>query len=72
MTVRELREKLSEVDDKTKVVVYAEDEATNRLFEIDEVSICTGTPGRDQAGKAGFSFGKDGPASWLFIAVTAA
>lgn len=72
MTVKELREKLSELDDKIRVVVYAEDQPGQRLFEIDDVSICTGTPSRLEDGKAAFKFGKDGPASWLFISVSAA
>lgn len=70
MTVRELREKLSQFDGKTPVVVYAEYESEQRLFEIDEVSISTGTPSRLENGKAAFSFGKDGPVSWLFISVS--
>lgn len=72
MTVKELREKLSHLDDKTRVVVFAEDEPRQALFEIDDVSICTGTPKRLEDGKAVFSFGKDGPASWLFISISAA
>ena len=72
MTVKELREKLSRLDDKTRVVVLAEDEPGQPLFEIDDVSLHTGTPSRPEDGKAAFTFGKDGPATWLFISVSAA
>jgi hypothetical protein len=72
MTVKELREKLSQLDDKIRVVVYAEHEPGQPLFEIDDVSIGTGTPTKLWDGKAAFKFGEDGPASWLFITVSAA
>jgi len=72
MTVKELREKLSQLDDETRVVVHQEDENGGRLFEIDDVSIHTGTPSRLEDGTAAFSFRKDGTASWLFISVSAA
>jgi len=38
------------------------------FFEVGEVSIGVGTPSRDDDGKPGFKFEKDGPARWLFIA----
>jgi hypothetical protein len=72
MTVKELRDRLSKFDDKTSVVVYAEDETVHQFFEVDDISIATGSPCRLENGRAGFSFTKDGPVSWLFITVTAA
>ena len=72
MTVKELREKLSPFADETRVVVYQEDENEATVFEIDDVSIHTGTPDRLEGGKAAFKFGRDGPASWLFVSVSAA
>ena len=72
MTVKELREKLSQFDDETRIVVYGEKETEQAFLEIDDVSIHTGTPTRLASGKAAFRLGKDGPASWLFISVSAA
>lgn len=72
MTVKQLREKLSDLGGETRVVVYAEDQPGRPLFEIDDVSIGKGTPTKLGDGKAAFKFGEDGPASWLFITVSAA
>jgi|GEM_PF-1433479 hypothetical protein len=71
MTVKQLRGKLSQFDDETRVVVYAED-GNPVLFEIDDVSIHTETPSRSGDGKAAFEFERDGSASWAFISVSAA
>lgn len=72
MTVKELREKLSPLDDKTRVVVYTENESRLDIFEIEDISIATGTPDRLEDGKAVFAFDGKGPASWLFIQVVPA
>jgi hypothetical protein len=72
MTVKELQERLSELDEKIPVVVYSEDESGQHLFEIDDVCLTTGTPARLDDGKAAFKFERDGLASWLFVTVSAA
>lgn len=69
MTVKELRDKLSGVDDQTKVVVYREDGTEQQFFEIDEVSLTRGTPKRVN-GKPGFEFDSKGLVTWLFVNVT--
>jgi hypothetical protein len=74
MNVRELREKLSGVSDDTKVVVWWEQDRTvDRtvdLFEIHDVSLATGTPGRaEDNGKSTFTVDRTGLATWLFISV---
>jgi len=68
MTVKELREKLAKLDDKTRVVVLWEEGNDQNLFDIDEVSISRGEPKRIE-GKAGFVFDNTGPATWAFINV---
>ncbi len=72
MNVKELRDKLSKLDDKTTVVVYWEREADSQYFEIDDVSLAKGTPRRHADGKVGFTFEKEGPATWLFISISSA
>jgi hypothetical protein len=72
MSVRELREKLSRFDEGTQVVVYAEEEPKGQFFEINDISIETGTPMRAEGGNAAFRFEKGGPASWVFISVSRA
>lgn len=72
MTVRELREKLSQFDEGARVVVYAEDEPKGQFFEIDDISVGTGSPMRAEDGNAGFRFEKGGSASWVFISVSRA
>jgi hypothetical protein len=69
MTVKELRDKLSSVDDQTRVIAYREDGAEQQLFEIEEVSLTKGTPKRVE-GKPGFEFDSKGLVAWLFITVT--
>ena len=69
MTVKELRDKLTRLNDKSKVVVYWENGKPHQFFEIDDVSLTKGTPIRDDKGRARFKFG-DGPANWLFIGIS--
>ncbi len=71
MTVGELREQLSKFPDDTNVVVLWEDEDTEQhLFGIDGIALQSGTPCRDSRQKAGFTYEKGGPATWLFISVS--
>jgi hypothetical protein len=72
MTVKELRQKLSKIDDKTDVVVYWEEGKEHQYFEIDDVSLHSGTPQRHPSGNVGFRFETKGPATWLFISVSPA
>jgi len=72
MTVNELREKLSKIDEHTRVVVYVEDDRGIDLFEIEDVSTASSIPGRLEDGKARFTFDRNGPAAWLFIRVVPA
>jgi len=39
MNVKEFREKLSRLDDDTRVVVYWEEGSDQKLFEIDDISL---------------------------------
>ncbi len=55
MNVKELREKLSKLDDNTRVVVYWEEGSEQKFFGIDDVSLTRGTPQRLE-GKPGFTF----------------
>lgn len=71
MTVGELRDKLSQFEQNTPVVIYAEDQGQS-FMEIDDVSTQKGTPRRLEDGRASFGFSKDGPERWLFISVSPA
>jgi len=68
MTVAELKKKLDGIEPKTRIVISRETDMSLEFFEVGEVSIGVGTPSRDDDGKPGFKFEKDGPARWLFIA----
>jgi len=70
MTVKELRERLAKLDDKTDIVVYWEEGSEHHYFSIDDVSLTRGTPRRHADGKPGFTFDSKGPAAWLFISVS--
>lgn len=70
MTVKELRDRLSHLDDKTQVVVYWENGNEQHCFGIDDVSLKRGTPTRLGSGKAAFAFDAQGLVSWLFIVVS--
>ena len=73
MKVKELRAKLSQFKDDTQVVVHWENEDKQDYFEIDNISLMTGTPNRDEkTHKAGFHFDAKGPATWLFIEISPA
>ncbi|HTA60350.1 MAG TPA: hypothetical protein VK805_19510 [Candidatus Baltobacteraceae bacterium] len=77
MTVAELKNQLSKLPADAKVVVHCEEGelrmGADGLFEIDEVSLQSGTPSRgSEKGEAGFKFEKSGPASWAFITVSPA
>jgi hypothetical protein len=68
MTVKELRDKLSKLDDKANVAVYWEDGQPYQCFGIDDVSLNKGTPSRE-SGKAGFKFESSGSVTWAFITI---
>ncbi len=70
MTVKELRDKLAGLDEKTRVVVDCEDGGEHQLFEIHEVGIQKGAPKRFASGKLGFVFAHNGLVTWLFISVS--
>jgi hypothetical protein len=71
MTVQKLREQLSRFPDDTNVVVLWEDEEMEQhLFGIDHIALQSGTPRRDSEQRAGFTFEKDGPSTWLFISIS--
>jgi hypothetical protein len=70
MKVKELRERLSKLDDKTDIVVYWEEGSEHQYFGIDDVSLTRGTPRRHADGKPGFAFDSKGPAARLFITVS--
>ncbi len=69
MTVAELRDKLAGLDGKTNVVIYRETDSDTQFFEIADVSLSSGVPKRDDAGRGGFTFEGSGPATCLFITV---
>jgi len=69
MNVKELRKKLSKLDDNTRVVVYWEEGSEQKFFGIDDVSLTRGTPQRLE-GKPGFTFDSKGPVEWLFVGVS--
>ena len=72
MTVKELREKLSKMNDDTAVVVQWEHGNSLELFEIDDVSKSVGVPKRIK-GKAGFAFGQsEGAVERVFLAIAPA
>jgi ribosomal protein L21E len=71
MNVKGLRNKLSKLDDETRVVVYWEEGKQRQYFEIEDAALAKGTPHRDANGKPGFIFDSKGPATWLFINVSA-
>jgi hypothetical protein len=70
MTIKELKEKLSKLDDQTNVVVYWEDGNESNYFGIDDVSLTRGMPQRHQDGKAGFTFDSKGPVEWVLISIS--
>lgn len=69
MTVKELREKLAGLDDKTDVVVYWEADNEQRFFEIDDISTVKGRRNR-VGGKPAFTFDRNGPDTCLFITIS--
>ncbi len=70
MTVKELREKLAQLDDKADVYIVWEDANESRFFGIDAVSLQRGTPKRHPSGKVGFKWEASGPVEWAFISVS--
>ena len=70
MTVEELCNHLSKIDGKANVVVCWEKSDEMDLLDIDDVAMHRGTPGRDSAGKPGFTFENTGHANWAFINVS--
>jgi hypothetical protein len=69
MTVKQLREALSKLDENTNIVVYCQDGNEHQFFEINTVSLRKGAPKRLAGERAGFEFAHDGPAEWAFISV---
>jgi len=70
MTVRELRNRISTLDDSTHVAVYWEDENKPQFFGIEGVSLRRGTPSRPEHHNASFAFDKRGPEAWGIISVS--
>jgi len=70
MTVSDLQAKLSKLDGRRKVVVYWEDENETHFLGIDDISVQRGTPKRLANDKPGFTFDREGPVEWVFIAVS--
>jgi hypothetical protein len=70
MTVRELKEKLSKLDDKATIYVYLEEGTDHQFYGIDEVAERTGEPSRRSNGKVGFRFDPKGPVTWPFISIS--
>ncbi|SIO60672.1 hypothetical protein SAMN05444166_6481 [Singulisphaera sp. GP187] len=69
MTVKELKEKLSKMDETEQVAVDLNDDSGHFLFDIVGVSSHKGTPLRTADGDAGFRAETDGPAKWTFISI---
>jgi hypothetical protein len=67
MTVKELRDALSNLDGNAHVVISWEDGDNHHLIGIESVSLQKGTPKRLPNGKPGFTFESNGPAAWVFI-----
>lgn len=71
MTAGKLQDQLAKFPADTKVLVYWEAGKPHQCFEIDEISLHSGSPCRDDKnGAAGFKFESGGPARWLFISVS--
>lgn len=71
MTVADLQKNLAKFPADTKVVVYWEDGSEHQCFGIDDISVHTGTPCRDErTQRAGFKFEGKGPVTWLFVSIS--
>jgi hypothetical protein len=70
MNVKELKQKLSNLDDASKIVVYWEEGSRDQYFGIDDVSLTRGTTQSHAVGKPGFTFDPKGPVAWVFISVS--
>jgi hypothetical protein len=70
MTVKELRQKLTGLDEGTNVIVFWERDDGSNFLDIHDAATAKGTLKRDANGKAGFEFDSKGPATWLFINVS--
>ena len=70
MTVRELRRRISTLDDCTHVAVYWENADRPQFFGIESVSLRRGTPSRAESHNASFTFDNAGPEAWGFISVS--
>jgi hypothetical protein len=68
--VKDLREKLSKLDDNASIFVYWEDGKEHQFFGIDDVALARGTPSRLTNGGVSFAFDNKGPATWAFIEVS--
>lgn len=70
MTVGEIKRHLAKADDKMHVVVYYESpDGESSFYGVTDVSVTTGTPRRHPDGRAGFTFDRNGPATWMFLSV---
>jgi len=71
MTVKELRQKLSDSDfeENAKVVVHWGRNRDSDCLEIRDVAMASGTPDRGPRGKSVFKFDRGGLAKWIFIKV---
>jgi hypothetical protein len=68
MTVAELQNKLEGLDPRTYIVVNHEIDGEMYLLERTDASLATNSPRRhEDTRKAGFTFEKVGPATWLFV-----
>jgi hypothetical protein len=67
MTVAELAKKLEGLDPKMYVAVIHERDGESDFLDVDHVAPGVGTSFRNDAGKPGFRFDKDGLVKGLFI-----
>ena len=67
VTVKELRDALSEFDDNAHVVISWDDTPTIAYKGLKSVSLRKGTPNKLPNDTAGFKFESDGPEAWVFI-----
>jgi hypothetical protein len=70
MTVRELRRRISTLDDCTHVAVYWEHGSKPEFFGIEGVSLRRGTPNRAELHNASFTFDEAGREAWGLISVS--
>jgi len=69
MTVKELKQKLVEMDDNETVCVMLEHEDSMQFFDVVDVSAHRGTPMRTPAGAVGYRLESSGPENWTIITI---